>query len=76
MDPGFGAQLGIGHQPALLVVDFVDAYLVPDSPLYAGVEDVRDQCDILLGAARDANIPISGPNMYLVRIIRSLQNSF
>jgi nicotinamidase-related amidase len=63
MDPGFGAQLGIGHQPALLVVDFVDAYLVPDSPLYAGVEDARGQCEILLGAARDAKIPIFHTNV-------------
>ncbi len=45
-----------GRRPALLVVDFVRAYLVPGSPLYAGVEAARDACGKLLGArARGAH---------------------
>ena len=38
---GFGQALPWGRRPALLVIDFVQAYLVPGSPLYAGVEQTR-----------------------------------
>ena len=34
---GFGQALQPGRRPALLVIDFVRAYLVQGSPLYAGV---------------------------------------
>ncbi len=36
---GFGGDLGWGDAPAVLVVDVCRAYVDPDSPLYAGVED-------------------------------------
>ena len=55
---GFGKSLQPGRRPALLVVDFVRAYLVPGSPLYAGVEAARDACRELLAAARAARVPI------------------
>jgi maleamate amidohydrolase len=55
---GFGHGLAWGRRPALLVIDFVQAYLVPGSPLYAGVEQTRAHCEVLLGAARDAGIPV------------------
>jgi maleamate amidohydrolase len=55
---GFGHTLTPGSRPALVVVDFVRAYLVPDSPLYAGVEAVRDAAAELLLLARRARIPI------------------
>ena len=35
---GFGQTLQPGKRPALLIIDFVKAYLDPDSPLFAGVE--------------------------------------
>jgi maleamate amidohydrolase len=35
----FDGRLPFGTRPALLIVDFVMAYLDPASPLYAGVED-------------------------------------
>jgi len=63
MDPGFGGQLDYGARPALIMVDFVMAYLDPDSPLYAGVEKTRDRCVELLGAARTAGIPIFHSNV-------------
>ncbi|MFO0511742.1 MAG: isochorismatase family protein [Gammaproteobacteria bacterium] len=47
-----------GRRPALLVIDFVRAYLVPGSPLYAGVEQARTDCVTLLQAARKAGIPV------------------
>ncbi len=55
---GFSNRLGFGRQPALVVVDFCRAYLDPDSPLYAGVEDARGSCIRLLAAARRAQIPV------------------
>ena len=60
---GFGQALGCGQQPALLMVDFVKAYLEPDSPLYAGVEAVRDQCIELLAICRSAELPIFHSNV-------------
>lgn len=60
---GFGKRLGFGRHPALLVIDFVRAYLVKDSPLYAGVEATRDACARLLEAARSAAIPIVHTNV-------------
>jgi maleamate amidohydrolase len=57
-EAGFGAALPLGMRPALLIVDFVRAYLVKDSPLYAGVEGARSACEALLVAARRARIPV------------------
>ena len=45
-------RLEPGAKPALLVVDFVRAYLAPGSPLYAGVEPARAAAERLLGLAR------------------------
>lgn len=56
-------KLEPGRKPALLVVDFVRAYLVPDSPLYAGVEDARAAAERLLGLARAADIPVFHTNV-------------
>lgn len=52
-----------GRKPALLIVDFVRAYLVPGSPLYAGVENARAAAEKLLGAARRARIPVFHTNV-------------
>ena len=55
---GFGGTLQPGRRPALLVVDFVQAYVVSDSPLYAAAEPARAAAVTLLGAARGAGIPV------------------
>lgn len=60
---GFGKRLGFGQRPALLVIDFVRAYLVKDSPLYAGVEAAQAAAVELLAAARAAQIPIVHTNV-------------
>ncbi|HEY7752644.1 MAG TPA: isochorismatase family protein [Steroidobacteraceae bacterium] len=52
-----------GRRPALLIVDFVRAYLAPGSPLYAGVEDARAGAERLLGLARQAGIPVFHSNV-------------
>jgi len=60
---GFGHALEPGRRPALIVIDFVGAYLVPGSPLYAGVEAARDAARELLLAARAAGIPVLHTNV-------------
>ncbi len=60
---GFGKSLAFGKRPALLVIDFVKAYLVKDSPLYAGVEQARADCEVLLKACRAAGIPVVHTNV-------------
>lgn len=62
---GFTKRLAPGNRPALLVVDFVRAYLREDSPLFGG-----DGCALartaavrLLGAAREARIPVFHTNV-------------
>jgi len=60
---GFHQAVGFGKNPALLMVDFVEAYLDKSSPLYAGVELVRDRCIELLGIAREAGIHIFHSNV-------------
>jgi maleamate amidohydrolase len=35
---GYHQRLGFGDRPALLLIDFVQAYFEPASPLYAGVD--------------------------------------
>jgi maleamate amidohydrolase len=60
---GFGNSLGFGRRPALVIIDFVKAYLDKDSPLYAGVEDALAAAVDLLGAARAAGIPVLHTNV-------------
>jgi len=59
----FDGRLSFGKRPALLIVDFVMAYLDPASPLYAGVEDALASNERLLAAARAAGIPIIFTNV-------------
>jgi len=62
---GFGKSLPLGQRPALLVIDFVQAYLQPGSPLYGGaaIEQARVDCVTLLAACRKAGIPIVHTNV-------------
>jgi len=59
----FDGRLAFGARPALLIVDFVMAYLDPASPLYAGVEDALASNERLLAAARSAHIPVIFTNV-------------
>ncbi|NJS14707.1 MAG: isochorismatase family protein [Sphingopyxis sp.] len=59
----FDGHLPFGQRPALIIVDFVMAYLDPDSPLYAGVEDALASNEWLLAAARKAAIPVIFTNV-------------
>ena len=59
----YSGQLPFGERPALLIVDFVMAYLEKSSPLYAGVEDALASNVRLLAAARSARIPVIFTNV-------------
>jgi len=54
---GYHSGLGFGERPALILVDFVQAYFEPGSPLYAGVEGTLASALRVLAAARAARVP-------------------
>ena len=55
----FDGRLGYGRKPAVIVVDFINAYITPGSPLYAPavVDAVRETADVL-DIARRSGIPV------------------
>lgn len=57
-DGAFAGSLQPGQRPALLIVDFVQAYLEPASPLYAAAEPARAAAESLLVSARRARVPV------------------
>lgn len=59
----FDGHLPFGTRPALLIVDFVMAYLDPASPLFAGAENALASTVRLLAAARAAGMPIVFTNV-------------
>ena len=59
----FAGRLAAGTRPALLIVDVVMAYLLPESPLYAGVEAALAANVRLVAAARQASVPIVFTNV-------------
>lgn len=55
----FDGRLGFGQKPALLVVDFINAYVTPTSPLYAPeVVTAVQETAVLLPMARQKGVPI------------------
>lgn len=54
----FDGRLGFGKAPALILVDFVEAYFDKESPLYAGVDDALTSALRVRDAARVAGIPV------------------
>ena len=50
----FGTRVGFGKKPAVAVVDFINAYTTPGSPLYAApvVDAVKETVDLLELARR------------------------
>jgi len=55
--------LGFGKKPALLLIDFVEAYFEPTSPLYAGVDAALASALRVLEAAREAGILVIFTNV-------------
>jgi maleamate amidohydrolase len=59
----FDGHLRFGDRPALLIVDFVMAYLKKSSPLYAAADEALASNERLLVAARTAGIPVVFTNV-------------
>lgn len=60
----WGARIGFGERPALVVVDFMKAYTTPGAPLFAqGVVEAVARTPALLFAARQAKIPVVHTNI-------------
>ena len=59
----FGNRIGFGQRPALLLIDFVQAYFDPDCDLYADVEDALASAIRVRDASRAAGIPIIYTNV-------------
>ncbi len=56
-------RLGFGRRPALILVDFVQAYFDQDCALYAGVEDALASALRVREAARAAAVPVIYTNV-------------
>lgn len=55
---GFARPIGFGSRPALLVIDFINGFTDPDSPLGSDVSIAVEQANRLIAAARDQSFPI------------------
>ena len=56
-------RIGFGARPALILIDFVQAYFDEDCDLYSGVESALASALRLRDAARDAGIPVIYTNV-------------
>jgi len=56
-------RLGFGQRPALILVDFVQAYFDHDCALYAGVEDALASALRVREVARSAAVPVIYTNV-------------
>jgi maleamate amidohydrolase len=56
-------RIGFGRRPALLLIDFVQAYFDKGCDLYAGVEDALASAIRVRDAARKAGIPVIYTNV-------------
>lgn len=59
----FEGRIGFGLRPALILIDFVEAYFAKDSPLYAGVEPALAAALQLRDAARAAGVRVIYTNV-------------
>lgn len=58
LERGFGQPVGFGMSPALLVVDFINAFTDPGGPLGAEVGPQIAATNLLIAAARRAAVPV------------------
>ncbi len=56
-------QLGYGERPALILIDFVQAYFEPDCELYADVQAELDSALRIRDVARQAGVPVMYTNV-------------
>jgi nicotinamidase-related amidase len=55
---GFGLRIGFGERPAIIQVDFMNAFSDPDMPLGANLDKEIEAAIEVLDAGRKAEIPI------------------
>ena len=53
----FGASVGLGEQPALLVIDLINAFTDPETSLGSDVSGVLEETERLLAAFREHDLP-------------------
>ena len=54
----YGKRVGFGQRPALILIDFVQAYFEPGCDLYSGVEDALASALRVREAAAVADVPV------------------
>lgn len=59
----FDTDLNFGKRPALILIDFVQAYFDKDSPLYADVEDALASAARIRTTARKSGVPVIYTNV-------------
>ncbi|MCH8188555.1 MAG: isochorismatase family protein [Proteobacteria bacterium] len=64
---GYNRRLGFGERPALILIDFVEAYFDKSSPLYAGVDDALACAIRVRGAARRAGVFVIYTNVVFTK---------
>ena len=64
---GYHHQLPLGRKPALILIDIVQAYFEPSSPLYAGVEAALASALRVRSAAREAGVPVILTNVVITK---------
>jgi nicotinamidase-related amidase len=53
----FGAEVGMGERPALLIIDLINAFTDPEGALGSDVESVLGEAERLLGTFREHDLP-------------------
>jgi maleamate amidohydrolase len=64
---GYHHKLEPGKRPALILVDFCEAYFEPTSPLYAGVDAALASALRVRAAARKAGVPVILTNVVVAQ---------
>ncbi|KQT46927.1 isochorismatase [Devosia sp. Leaf420] len=59
----FGKRIGFGKKPALIMIDFVEAYFDPSCSLYAGTESALESGLRLQAVAREVGVPVIYTNV-------------
>lgn len=59
----YGNRIGFGTRPALIMIDFVQAYFDPECELYAGVEDALSSALRIREVARAKKVPVIYTNV-------------
>lgn len=54
----YNNRIGFGRKPALVLIDFVQAYFEPESPLYAGVDEALASALRIRAVARSMGMPV------------------